>query len=279
MLAYEGDFDPIAAVASSLRNVRPVGPMASTCEIIAELQAGRMVVLTDDEDRENEGDLVMPADLVTAKHINFMITHARGLVCLALEPARAKALGLRMMVDNNECPHQTAFTVSIEARRGVTTGISAADRALTVRTAVDPASGPHSITSPGHIFPLVARDGGVLERQGHTEASVDLAIHAGFCPAAVICEILNEDGTMSRLPDLKRFAIKHGLKIGTIAELCERIRGGQLAALPPDHHAAHPTPSHLTQDHLRVLDERNARCPTPSNAPRKRNPNSATASC
>lgn len=251
MLAYEADFDPIAAVTPSLHGGRAASPMASTSDIIAELQAGRMVVLTDDEDRENEGDLVMPADLVTAKHINFMITHARGLVCLALAPARAMALGLRMMVEDNECPHQTAFTVSIEARHGVTTGISAADRALTIRTAADPSSGPDSIKSPGHIFPLIARRGGVLERRGHTEASVDLARHAGFGPAAVICEILNEDGTMSRLPDLRGFAVRHGLKIGTIAELHEQTRRGQLAALPPVHRADRPS---ATKAHLRIFD-------------------------
>lgn len=251
MLAYEGDFDPVAAVTSSLRSTRPASPMASTCEIVAELRAGRMVVLTDDNDRENEGDLVMPADLVTAKHINFMITHARGLVCLALAPGRATALGLRMMVEDNECPHQTAFTVSIEARHGVTTGISAADRALTVRTAADPSSGPSSIKSPGHVFPLIARPGGVLERQGHTEASVDLVRHAGFGPAAAICEILNEDGTMSRLPDLKRFAVKHGLKIGTIAELHEQTRDGQFAAPPSVHRADLPSEA---KAHLQIFD-------------------------
>ena len=251
MLAYEADFDPIAAVGPSLRSVHAADPMASTAEIIAELQAGRMVVLTDDEDRENEGDLVMPADLVTAAQINFMITHARGLVCLALAPQRAQALGLRMMVDANECPHQTAFTVSIEARHGVTTGISAADRALTIRTAADPRNGPESIISPGHVFPLVARPGGVMERQGHTEASVDLARYAGFGAAAVICEILNEDGTMSRLPDLRRFAARHRLKIGTIADLRKQVQLGAFAGLPPVPHEERLSPP---KPQLRIID-------------------------
>ncbi len=230
MLAYDFDFDPFATVMPFPGRAGSTSPMASTSELIAELKAGRMVVLVDDEDRENEGDLVMPADLVTAKDINFMITHARGLVCLTLAPERAGALGLNMMVEDNECPHRTAFTVSIEARHGVSTGISAADRALTIRTAAEPCNGPESIISPGHVFPLIARHGGVMERQGHTEASVDLAKLAGFGPAAVICEILNEDGTMSRLPDLKRFANKHGLKIGTIADLHTQTSLGQLAA-------------------------------------------------
>ncbi len=251
MLAYDADFDPFAEVTPFPRKVRTTSPMISTGEIIAELQAGRMVMLTDDEDRENEGDLVMPADIVTAEHINFMITHARGLVCLTLTPDRAKALGLRMMVDDNECPNQTAFTVSIEARQGVTTGISAADRALTIRTAADPRNGPDSIISPGHVFPLVARQGGVMERQGHTEASVDLVKYAGFGAAAVICEILNEDGTMSRLPDLKHFAIKHGLKIGTIAELHEQSRLGKFGVSPTAPREDHPSP---TKPHLRIID-------------------------
>ena len=188
-------------------------------EIIAEAQQGRMFILADDEDRENEGDLIIPAQFATPEAINFMAKFGRGLICLAMEKTQIEKLGLPMMSQQNGTRHQTAFTVSIEAREGVTTGISAADRAHTVQTAISPASGPHNITTPGHVFPLAARPGGVLERAGHTEAAVDIARRAGLIPAGVICEIMNEDGTMSRLPDLVKFAQFHGLKIGTVADL------------------------------------------------------------
>jgi 3,4-dihydroxy 2-butanone 4-phosphate synthase/GTP cyclohydrolase II len=178
-----------------------------------------MFILVDDEGRENEGDLVIPAEMATAEAINFMARFGRGLVCLALERSRVDALGLTLMTRSNASRHQTAFTVSIEAREGVSTGISAADRARTVAVAIDPACGPADIATPGHIFPLVARDGGVLERAGHTEAAVDIARLAGLKAAGVICEIMNDDGTMARLPDLVRFAQFHNLKIATIADL------------------------------------------------------------
>ena len=178
-----------------------------------------MFILVDDEDRENEGDLVIPAQWATPEAINFMAKHARGLICLALTRERVEQLGLPLMAQNNGTRHQTAFTVSIEAREGVTTGISAADRARTVAVAIDPSCGPQDIVTPGHVFPLVARDGGALERAGHTEAAVDLARLAGLTPAGVICEIMNDDGTMARRNDLITFAQRHGLKIGTIADL------------------------------------------------------------
>ena len=197
--------------------------IASTEEIIAELKAGRMVVLVDEEDRENEGDLVLPADFVTPAAINFMVTHARGLVCLCLTEERCDDLGLHMMVGagENGTQYGTNFTVSIEAREGVTTGISASDRARTIAVAANPEFGAGDIVQPGHIFPLRARDGGVLVRAGHTEAGCDLTRLAGLTPAAVICEIMKPDGEMARLPELKVFAKEHGLKIGTIASLIE----------------------------------------------------------
>jgi 3,4-dihydroxy 2-butanone 4-phosphate synthase/GTP cyclohydrolase II len=188
-------------------------------EIIADIAAGRMVILVDEEDRENEGDLVMAAELVTPEAINFMAKYGRGLICLTLTDARCRQLGLRQMVEDNQTPHGTAFTVSIEAARGVTTGISAADRATTIRTAVARDAKPSDIIQPGHVFPLRAQPGGVLVRAGHTEAGCDLAQLAGLEPAAVICEILKDDGSMARLPDLIEFAQVHGLKIGTIADL------------------------------------------------------------
>ncbi|HEY3355233.1 MAG TPA: 3,4-dihydroxy-2-butanone-4-phosphate synthase [Polyangia bacterium] len=192
---------------------------------IAEIRQGRMVILVDDEDRENEGDLVMAAQLTTPDAINFMVRFARGLVCLAMTEERVQRLGLPMMVTENRAPLGTAFTVSIEARHGVTTGISAADRAHTIRTAVAPDARPEDLISPGHIFPLRARRGGVLKRTGQTEGSVDLARLAGLEPAGTICEIMNEDGTMARRPDLERFAAEHGLTIVSIAELVEyRLR-------------------------------------------------------
>ncbi len=193
--------------------------LSPTEDLIEEARRGRMFILVDDEDRENEGDLVIPAQMATPEAINFMAKHARGLICLAMTKERIDELGLPLMAQKNGTRLQTAFTVSIEAREGVTTGISAADRARTVAVAIDPSCGPHDIVTPGHVFPLVARDGGVLERTGHTEAAVDLARLAGLTPAGVICEIMNDDGTMARRDDLIRFAQLHGLKIGTIADL------------------------------------------------------------
>ena len=193
--------------------------LANTTEILAELKAGRMVVLVDEEDRENEGDLVLAADFVTPEAINFMATHARGLVCLTLTEERCRQLALPLMVSQNRSGTGTNFTVSIEAAEGVTTGISAADRARTVRIAVAPDAKPSDIVHPGHIFPVMAQPGGVLARAGHTEAGCDLTRLAGLTPAAVICEIMKADGTMARLPDLVEFAAAHGLKIGAIADL------------------------------------------------------------
>ncbi|WP_413867874.1 3,4-dihydroxy-2-butanone-4-phosphate synthase [Albidovulum sp.] len=193
--------------------------ISSTEEIIDEARNGRMFILVDHEDRENEGDLVIPAQMCTPNAINFMATHGRGLICLTLASARIEALGLQLMSAKNSSRHETAFTVSIEAREGVSTGISAHDRALTVAVAIDPTKGPADIATPGHIFPLRARDGGVLVRAGHTEAATDIARLAGLNPSGVICEIMNEDGTMARLPDLVTFAQKHGLKVGTISDL------------------------------------------------------------
>ena len=188
-------------------------------EIIAEMRAGRMVILIDEEDRENEGDLVLAAEHVTPEAINFMVTHARGLVCLTITEARSRQLGLTPMARDNKSPYSTAFTVSIEAAEGVTTGISAQDRARTVQVAVARNARPEDVVQPGHIFPIIARPGGVLVRAGHTEAGCDLAQLAGLEPSSVICEILKDDGTMARLPDLIEFAQAHGLKIGTIADL------------------------------------------------------------
>ena len=188
-------------------------------EIINEARNGRMYILVDHEDRENEGDLVIPAQMATPDAINFMATYGRGLICLSLTEERIDSLGLDLMASNNSSRHETAFTVSIEAREGVTTGISAYDRAHTVAVAIDAAKGFQDISSPGHIFPLRARDGGVLVRAGHTEAAVDISRLAGLNPSGVICEIMNEDGTMARLPDLVAFAQRHGLKIGTISDL------------------------------------------------------------
>ena len=188
-------------------------------EIIEEARNGRMFILVDHEDRENEGDLVIPAQMATPDAINFMAMHGRGLICLALTGARVDQLGLPLMSAKNSSRHETAFTLSIEAREGVTTGISAHDRARTVAVAIDAGKGAIDIATPGHVFPLRARDGGVLVRAGHTEAAVDLSRLAGLNPAGVICEIMNEDGTMARLPDLIAFAQRHGLKIGTISDL------------------------------------------------------------
>ena len=188
-------------------------------EIIEDARQGRMFILVDHEDRENEGDLVIPAEMCTAEAVNFMAMHGRGLICLTLTGERIDQLGLPLMASKNSSRHETAFTVSIEAREGVSTGISAADRALTVAVAIDPGMSGADIATPGHVFPLRAREGGVLVRAGHTEAAVDVSRLAGLNPSGVICEIMNEDGTMSRLPDLVSFAQKHGLKIGTISDL------------------------------------------------------------
>lgn len=193
--------------------------ISTTQEIVAELRAGRMVILVDEEDRENEGDLVLAADFVTPEAINFMAKHARGLICLTLTEERCDQLDIGMMTARNGTSFGTNFTVSIEAAEGVTTGISAADRARTVQVAVAKNSTPSDIVQPGHIFPLKAVKGGVLMRAGHTEAGCDLTGMAGLTPASVICEIMNEDGTMARLPDLLKFAEEHNLKIGTIADL------------------------------------------------------------
>ena len=192
---------------------------SSAEEIIEDARNGKMFVLVDDEDRENEGDLIIPAQMATPETINFMAKHGRGLICLAMSKERIDQLGLSLLPQQNSSRLATAFTVSIEAREGVTTGISAPDRARTVAVAIDPSKGAADIATPGHVFPLVARDGGVLVRSGHTEASVDIARLAGLNPAGVICEIMNDDGTMARREDLVKFAQKHKLKIGTIADL------------------------------------------------------------
>ena len=195
--------------------------LASTEEIIAELKAGKMVILVDEEDRENEGDLVLAADHVTAEAVNFMAKHGRGLICLTLTRERCQQLNLPLMVRDNGTSMGTNFTVSIEAASGVTTGISAADRALTIKTAVAPNAKPNDLVQPGHIFPLMAQPGGVLIRSGHTEAGCDLAAMAGCSPTSVICEIMKDDGSMARLPDLLEFAQEHQLKIGSIADLIQ----------------------------------------------------------
>ena len=193
--------------------------ISPTEELLEEARRGRMFILVDDEDRENEGDLVIPAQFATPDAINFMARFARGLICLAMTPQRVEQLALPLMAQSNGTRHQTAFTVSIEAKEGVTTGISAADRARTVAVAINPELGRENIVTPGHVFPLVAREGGVLVRAGHTEAAVDFARLAGLNPSGVICEIMNDDGTMARMPDLVAFAQQHGLKLGTIADL------------------------------------------------------------
>jgi 3,4-dihydroxy 2-butanone 4-phosphate synthase/GTP cyclohydrolase II len=188
-------------------------------DIIEDARNGRPYILVDAEDRENEGDIIIPAQFATPEQINFMAKHARGLICLSIPGERARQLRLPPMASDNQSGHGTAFTVSIEAREGVTTGISAHDRAHTIAVAIDPTKGPDDIVSPGHVFPLVAKDGGVLVRAGHTEAAVDISRMAGLSPAGVICEIMKDDGSMARLPDLVAFAQLHGLKIGTIADL------------------------------------------------------------
>lgn len=219
----EADWNPTADTLAKLESYlekRAGGiALASPEEIINEARNGRMFILVDDEDRENEGDLVIPAQMATPDAINFMATHGRGLICLALTKDRVDQLGLDLMSRANGTRHETAFTVSIEAREGVTTGISAADRARTIAVAIDASKGRQDIVTPGHVFPLVARDGGVLVRTGHTEAAVDVARLAGLNPSGVICEIMKDDGTMARLDDLIPFARKHGMKIGTIRDL------------------------------------------------------------
>jgi 3,4-dihydroxy 2-butanone 4-phosphate synthase/GTP cyclohydrolase II len=208
------NFDKPGIVENNYRDV-----ISSVEEIIEDARNGRMFVLIDHEDRENEGDLVIPAQMATPDAINFMATHGRGLICLALTSERVDQLGLELMSTNNSSRHETAFTISIEAREGVTTGISAHDRARTVAVAIDASKGPSDLATPGHVFPLRARSGGVLVRAGHTEAAVDIARLAGLNSSGVICEIMNEDGTMARLPELINFAQRHGLKIGTISDL------------------------------------------------------------
>jgi len=198
-------------------------------DIIEDARNGRMFVLVDDQQRENEGDLVVPAQMATPDAINFMAKHGRGLICLALTTERIRQLDLPQMARRNASRHQTAFTVSIEAREGVTTGISASDRARTIAVAIDPTKGKNDIVCPGHVFPLEARDGGVLVRAGHTEAAVDVSRLAGLNPSGVICEIMNEDGTMARMPDLIKFAQYHGIKTGTIADLIAyRLRNDRI---------------------------------------------------
>jgi len=216
-------------------------PFCSTEEAIEEIRAGRMVVVVDSPDRENEGDLCMAAEYVSADAINFMATHGRGLICLTLTPDRCEELGLQMMVQHNQTPYETAFTVSIEAREGIETGISAKDRAHTIEVACATATGPRDIIKPGHVFPLRARPGGVLERTGQTEASVDLARLAGVRPAGVICEVMKSDGTMARVPDLVTFCAEHGLKLCSVADLIEyRRRTERLVERQSEVHL--PTP-------------------------------------
>ena len=216
------DWNPTADTLMRLEKLIQRGTgdvLVGTEAIINEARNGRMFILVDDDDRENEGDLVIPAQMATPDSINFMVRHGRGLVCLALAKERADQLGLEPMTRTNRSRMETAFTVSIEAREGITTGISAADRARTVAVAIDASNGPDAVVSPGHVFPLVAKPGGVLVRAGHTEAAVDVSRLAGLNPSGVICEILREDGTMARLDDLMEFARLHGLKIGTIRDL------------------------------------------------------------
>ena len=213
--------------------------LATPEEIIEDARNGRMYILVDAEDRENEGDLIIPAQFATPDAINFMAKHGRGLICLAIEQAKAEALGLKNMSADNRSRFETAFTQSIEAREGVTTGISAGDRSHTIQTAIDTDSREDDIVSPGHMFPIIAKDGGVLVRTGHTEASVDISRLAGLNPSAVICEIMNDDGTMARLPDLVKFAQFHGLKIGTIEALVKH-------RMQRDHFVRHVADSNFT---------------------------------
>jgi 3,4-dihydroxy 2-butanone 4-phosphate synthase/GTP cyclohydrolase II len=218
-------------------------PLRRVEQGLEDMRAGKIVILVDDEDRENEGDLTMASDKVTPEAINFMATYGRGLICLTLTADRVRQLGLPMMASNNLSPYHTAFTVSIEAREGVTTGISAADRAQTIKVAIDPSKGPLDLVTPGHIFPLRARDGGVLVRTGQTEGSVDLARLSGLTPSGVICEIMNDDGTMARMPDLERFAATHKLHILSVADIIKwRLRNERLVLRVLD--ARMPMPEH-----------------------------------
>lgn len=212
----------MTTAASTTRKDNTTGTgvrISDISSVIEDIRNGRMVILVDDEDRENEGDLIISAQMATPEAINFMAQHGRGLICLSLEEPRIQELGLPQMVRKNQARNKTAFTVSIEAREGITTGISAHDRARTIATAIDPSKGAQALVSPGHVFPLAARPGGVLVRAGHTEATVDLARMAGLIPAGVLCEIMNPDGTMARLPELLTFAGEHGIKVATIADL------------------------------------------------------------
>jgi len=231
--------------------------VSPTRDLIDELKRGRMIVLADAEDRENEGDLVLAADFVTPEAINFMATHARGLICLTLTEDRCRQLNLPLMVSENRSPMGTAFTASIEAATGVSTGISAADRARTVRAATAKHARPEDIVQPGHIFPVMAQNGGVLVRAGHTEAGCDLAELAGLTPAAVICEIMNPDGSMARMPELTEFAQKHGLALGTIADLIRhRSETEKLIERVADHPIATPYgPFRLCVYHDKTVDE------------------------
>ncbi len=236
---------------------KATGPFATIDEAVAALQAGGMIVVVDDEDRENEGDLMVAAAKVTPEAINFMARHGRGLVCLAMMPDRLQQLEIPLEASNNAARRDTAFCVSIDAHDGTSTGISAADRARTIEVAIDPATKPNDLARPGHVFPLRARSGGVLVRSGHTEAAVDLARIAGFAPAGVICEIMNEDGTMARVPELTKFARKHGLRMITIADLIRyRMQNERLvskaatADLPTEHGAfrIHAYENHLDNE-------------------------------
>ena len=215
----DDDWNPTAETLKKLERYLSYSGLSPIEEIIDEARNGRMFILVDDEDRENEGDLIIPAQMATPDAINFMAKYGRGLICLALTQERVDQLGLPLMSRNNGTRHETAFTVSIESKEGVTTGISAADRARTVAVAIDASKGPEHIVTPGHVFPLVARPGGVLVRAGHTEAAVDVSRLAGLNPAGVICEIMNDDGTMARMDSLVEFARTHKLKIGTIRDL------------------------------------------------------------
>ncbi len=212
-------------------NSKNESPLASVDEIVEEARKGRMFILADDEDRENEGDLVIAADFTTPEAINFMAHFGCGLICLAMAPALVDRLGLPMMTNNNGSRFGTGFTISIEAREGVSTGISAFDRAHTIKTAIDLTKGPESIVSPGHVFPLRANADGVLARRGQTEGSVDIMKLAGLTGAAVICEVMNDDGTMARMPDLEKFARTHGIKIGTVADIVRHREQSEQRAL------------------------------------------------
>jgi 3,4-dihydroxy 2-butanone 4-phosphate synthase/GTP cyclohydrolase II len=224
------------------------GPISTTAELIAEAQAGRMFILVDDEARENEGDLIIPAQFATPQALAFMMRLARGLICLAMTGEQVERLRLPMMAVANQQRHQTAFTVSIDARDGITTGVSARDRAHTIAAAINPGSLPDRVVTPGHVFPLVARPGGTLVRAGHTEAAVDIARMAGLLPAGVICEIMNLDGTMARLPDLVAFSQRHALKLGTIADLISYRRRAEKYV-----RCVHETVADLDTGHWRVM--------------------------